>query len=654
VTALLLLALLQEIDPILDRWSSGDLAERDKATDEVLARWKSWPEGDLAKLEKLASANQGEPSERAAGALRRIRIRRGLGENLVRDVPGIDLLFERAEVPERLRCLAAVALLWKKGGLEDADVTVFAEAAAKAGWRLPPRDMTDLVLRHRVAPLAPLFVELLKSPDPSTLCGALAVLGSLGTKDHARLAAPFLSHASPDVQHAAADALGRLKAVEHAAGVAALLKARDPMTRAVAAVSLGAMKATGYAGDVAALLEDRDLAPRNLAALALGDLGAKDRVGAIASLLTSRDMSSRWSAAASLARLGAVDHAKAILPLLKEPENRSRIEGLMALAVMNATDCIDDVLPLLDDRDGTVRQVAVETLVALGARKSSDRIVALIEDDDRMVQLAAVHALTRLGADPSKLGPLLGSRKILVRSGAVEAIGSRRIRSEAAAVAAMIKDSDPGVSASALYAIARIGGPDHVPVVLEALDHGQEWVRGAACLALAELAGAKERDAVAAKLAPLLRDPDPRPRVTAALALTRLGIADSDTQRKMLDDVIALDEDDWEYLSGEVARALAERHEPEACAALRRDIDLAAPVTSRDGLRSALAQTGLKVETVRIPIQGRFPSGRVPVAVLVEELSNNHEHWVCLPDGGTLRLVTRTEAMRAWRTRLRK
>jgi HEAT repeat protein len=177
----------------------------------------------------------------------------------------------------------------------------------------------------------------------------------------------------------------------------------------------------------------------------------------------------------------------------------------------------------LASRSAETRAQAVDLLGLLSPAKAGPALAAALDDRSILVAMVAARALSRdrhpdhaealvghlhrfqhwrptfLAAMLSQLGDDVapGLRHVLadaaqpprVRVVAAEALGRLNdLAAAEAAVAVAEREPDPEVRAAALRLLARVGVPDHLPVIRRSVEAPEEIVRIAATRALAELA----------------------------------------------------------------------------------------------------------------------------------------------------------------------
>jgi len=97
---LLLLGVEDGIGDYLRKWRDDNPEVRERATREILKRWKTWTDADLEELKAAARQSDAEIVSRAKEALRRIANRRALGPALEAKVDAVEALIANLRFPD--------------------------------------------------------------------------------------------------------------------------------------------------------------------------------------------------------------------------------------------------------------------------------------------------------------------------------------------------------------------------------------------------------------------------------------------------------------------------------------------------------------------------------------------------------------------------
>jgi len=235
---------------------------------------------------------------------------------------------------------------------------------------------------------------------------------------------------------------------------------------------------------------------------------------------------------------------------------KTRWQAAQALGELQDGRAVDPLVKALVDNNQWVRIVAAEALGQLGDRSAVIALIQALEDESIWVRRACVVALGQIG-DEQAVAPLM--ERLLdppdsqwpeeVRDAIAKALGAIG----GAAIQTMIdalEHADPWVSGAAARALGQIGDPEAILPLTALVKGEQQWVRSAATQALAQIADARAvRAALSVDEAPrafwklmalkeidestvqqltaLLDDPDEEIRSRAAEVLSQLSDAES-------------------------------------------------------------------------------------------------------------------------------
>jgi HEAT repeat protein len=233
--------------------------------------------------------------------------------------------------------------------------------------------------------------------------GALIFAGVwLGTsltakKGYVRALLRNLQGSSPSLRQAAATALGKIKDATSLSILSETLSSTNP-DRVIAAIQL------------------------------LENLGSKDAAEAIASLLEHPDARVRATAVSALGRLAGEQFADRFTPLLADPDPRVRSNAVEALAKSQDPLIVDKLGPLLEDPSVRTRVNTVLTIAAIKGAASALPWMPLMQElahGDIQSRSTATYALGRLPSDQSTnlLVGLLGDPELEIRCEAAKALG---------------------------------------------------------------------------------------------------------------------------------------------------------------------------------------------------------------------------------------
>ncbi|MCA9555279.1 MAG: HEAT repeat domain-containing protein, partial [Myxococcales bacterium] len=399
--------------------------------------------------------------------------------------------------------------------------------------------------------LAPAVQAALHDPDPNLRKTGLWVLGRVEEVGTSSLAAPLLMDADAEVAAAAAFALGQ---IGESAGEAALLAAlRHTRAPQAALRALSRVGTASVAPHLVAFLGHADPDVRAEAVLALGLL--KKRLPAlevtfepaVAALLQDPSPRVRFGAAYALARSAGPVAASALVTALADPDPEVRMWAATGLGKAGASPQVLD--PVMRDPDWRVRAAAATALGAMGAAGEAE----------------GPHAATRLSALASvafarvaKGEPLAAGRGLHVLYAAIDAAAGfpagKKVLDEVEHATWEGAEVDPAASTDVAHvqcavaiALDRLEGAARR---IETCGKGAfpEWRRRSAWLELTAAAGGA---GAVEKLAPFARDPEPRIRAAAVLAL---GEVKTRASTKVLLDLLGSNDP---YVLGAAAETLA-------------------------------------------------------------------------------------------------
>ncbi|HXX94952.1 MAG TPA: HEAT repeat domain-containing protein [Planctomycetota bacterium] len=353
----------------------------------------------------------------------------------------------------------------------------------------------DAVLGLNLRSCGPGLVALLGDREPAIRARAAKALGLLRRQEAIPALLPLLRDPGTEVRKSAALSLGHLHAREAASELIRLLE--DPAARDAAVTALGQAGIAQAAPRIAGLLREGRGLNRPRACEVLADLGSKEAVPVflelldqdspgltraairalgrlgeesaspkIRSLLVQRDL--RTAAAEALSDLRDKESVPFLLVFLWSDDLRSSSEALWSLAGMGAAEATGSLVTLARDVEGHHREEAVEALGLMGDVEAAPVLLELLEDESPAIRAAAARALGEMGY--KKAVPALLN---VVRQGqgaaraAAEALGHLEAREEIPALSELLGHAEPAVRVGAASALAFLGSPTGVPVLLK-------------------------------------------------------------------------------------------------------------------------------------------------------------------------------------------
>jgi HEAT repeat protein len=308
---------------------------------------------------------------------------------------------------------------------------------------------------------------------------------------------PVLVHAlefdTPPVRAAAAAALAR---VEESQALTPLLRAlddRDPWVRYFALRSIGAFENPVVLPAVFALLERDPAGQVRLAAIdALGRLDAPDAVATLQALSVSPEADIARAAIRALALTHDAAAKPALESLIRAAETWRRLEAVVAIGARGGAEAASTLQWVAAaDTDRDVVSAAIGALALMGSREGAN-------------QTTAIEALIALTAEPTRRETVISS---------LAGLPSRQIDK----VAAGLRHPSPDVRRATIEALSRMRHPQASAAIERALEDAVPGVRATAVAELRRLGG---RTAARKLLALARTDPDIEVRHQAMLAVT--------------------------------------------------------------------------------------------------------------------------------------
>lgn len=364
-----------------------------------------------------------------------------------------------------------------------------------------------------------------RAQEPAPPSGAEAIIAGLHADgvETRRAAASALRSAASDVQRQALPAM-----------IERLLKEKDGQVRLGvldAVTSLGSEAAPAIPALLETLRTDAGGSRQEeshqdyRSALALAAVG-KPAVGGLRGLLRERGRKEnvRAEVVMALGRIGpdAAPAVPELVPLLGDPSERIRREASQALGRIGSS-AVEPLIAAAEDRATEQRARAVEALgqLARGDERAGVAVLARVDDQAPEVRAAAVQALARFEVPEDRLRPILAASLRhadgRVRLAVVNVLAARRsmLAALAPGLESLAGSSDPGTARHAAYLLGLMG-PDVMPRLIAALRRPESRID-----VIAEAMSHIGRSA-GGEIGRALRDPDPRVRRGAALAMGQI------------------------------------------------------------------------------------------------------------------------------------
>ena len=326
----------------------------------------------------------------------------------------------------------------------------------------------------------------------SARCGAARALGALGDKRAVKALVRALGEPAPRVRAAAARALGE---IGDASGIDALLVATsdgNPKVRVAAVQALGSIGTEGVVEAIARAVTDSDdsvrmaalkavagLSPaaihiarrglsattaeeRVLAVQALGTLGTPDALDYLHDGLDDNHPRVRDAARRALAAAGW--HPIGMRPRRLEPGYARwfRPSEWIDPGEKKRPTQVDVLIKALADDDPIRRRAAIEVLGEIGGTKAGKPLAALLKDPDPDIQATAGAALVALGTEPEAAPGWAPYRVAQHDWAAVAGDGASAIP----ALLSELRHPEPEVRRGVLTAAAEIAEPSSIAVLL--------------------------------------------------------------------------------------------------------------------------------------------------------------------------------------------
>lgn len=216
------------------------------------------------------------------------------------------------------------------------------------------------------------------------------------------------------------------------------------------------------------------------------------------------------------------DTVREQIAALQDEDWAVREDAALALAGLRDKRAVEPLIRVLRDSDRAVRQAAIAALTAIG-EPAVEPLGACLRDANLTVQESAASILASIGdvrvADA--LTGALTSGDWVVRMQAAKALGRIGEPRTIPALVPLLQDKVKAVREEVSSTLARMG-PAAVPVLVEALGHGEWLVR---LHAVESLGKTKSPDAVDPLLRLLFNDRDSSLREDAVRALGEIGDA---------------------------------------------------------------------------------------------------------------------------------
>ena len=245
---------------------------------------------------------------------------------------------------------------------------------------------------------------------------------------------------------------------------------------------------------VTGLLLDPDLEVMNKAVEVVIQINHPETAKYLLPALKSENEFSRRSAVEILNEIGTTHSVKYLLQAVADEDWWVRSRASDALARIGGPRVVDAVLDLIKDKDENIRRAAIEILNTCRDKRAVDRLIEATQDSDWWVSERAADALAEIG-DSKALPALLAmmaknNRSLPVALAAVGKLGNHRILDK---VLPYLQRTEKDIRVAAIVAVAQLAGDQQAeavrPYIQQAAQGADETVVRAATKALQKLDG---------------------------------------------------------------------------------------------------------------------------------------------------------------------
>jgi cyclophilin family peptidyl-prolyl cis-trans isomerase/HEAT repeat protein len=257
-----------------------------------------------------------------------------------------------------------------------------------------------------------------------------------------------------------------------------------------------------------------------------------------------------------------------LVTLVVDSDANVRATAAFALGQIGDATSVDALLQFAGDADGDVAGEAVEALSKLAAKVPLAKYAAFAGGQTpEGIRARAIRFLFRFKSDEASAiaADALASPSPRIREEATYDLARRAYAPARSRLELMVNDPVAQIRANAMTALGRIGAPESLPLLIEALRDPHPWVRTNAVVAVSRLA-AKDRKLIerpemtqdALRVLELLDDPDPGTRASSIDALGYYAVHSEPARRRLLE--IAANGSRWdrELAAGAIAKNLGD------------------------------------------------------------------------------------------------
>jgi len=269
---------------------------------------------------------------------------------------------------------------------------------------------------------------------------------------------------------------------------------------------------------------DANTLAKQQAAEALGLLKAEEAIPALTKATESDEAEIRNAAIDALGRIGTPETIHFLLGLLEQEAPRAH--AAQALGEAKAEEAREPLLKLLEADDPEAARAAAVALGQIGGEGVAEKLASALKKDDR--RLAVATGLSLLGDQRGleALGQFVRTGSPEDRGAAAQAL-SQVGEAAVPLLLDILKASPPEAQQSAIQALGKIGSPEAIEALSQALEGQQVGVAVAAATALGQIGSAAENPDIIHTVLQVLRTnmgkDKPEVRVAMAGAFFDLG-----------------------------------------------------------------------------------------------------------------------------------
>lgn len=257
-----------------------------------------------------------------------------------------------------------------------------------------------------------------------------------------------------------------------------------------------------------------------------------------------------------------------LVTLVNDPDANVRATAAFALGQIGDASSIDALFQFAADHDGDVAGEAVEALSKLAAQVPLARYAPFTKAPfPEGVRARAVRFLFRFKSDDASAvaADLLASPSPRLREEAAYALARRAYAGARSRLELLVNEPGHQTRANVMSALGRIGSPESLPLLIEALRDPHPWVRTNAVVSISRMA-AKDSKAIerpefaqdAKRILELIDDPDSGVRASVIDAIGYYAVHDDAARKRLIE--IATNGSRWEreLAAGAIAKNLGD------------------------------------------------------------------------------------------------